>query len=101
VVSNSGDGGRTWSSVRVASGSGNEGSVGDLLDKEYIAAWGNGNAIVTFGDFGLAQKGSFVSARIFSAVTHDAGATWSAPKVISGTLDQAFVSVPTVAADGR
>ena len=101
MVSNSGDGGQTWSSVRVASGSGNEGSVGDLLDKEYIAAWGNGNAIVTFGDFRLAQKGSFVSARIFSSVTHDAGATWSAPKVISGTLDQAFVSVPTVAADGR
>ena len=101
VVSNSGDGGKTWSSVRVASGSGNEGSVGDLLDKEYIAAWGNGNALVTFGDFRLAQKGSFVSARIFSSVTHDAGATWSAPKVISGTLDQAFVSVPTVAADGR
>jgi len=91
----------TLTSVRVASGSGNEGSVGDLLDKEYIAAWGNGNAIVTFGDFRLAQKGSFVSARIFSAVTHDAGATWSAPTVISGTLDQAFVSVPTVAADGR
>ena len=101
IVSNSGDGGKTWSSVRVASGSGNEGSVGDLLDKEYIAAWGNGNAIVTWGDFRLAQKGSFVSARIFSSVTHDGGATWSAPKLISGALDQAFVSVPTVAADGR
>jgi len=101
LVSNSGDGGRTWSSVRVAAGSGNEGSVGDLLDKEYIAAWGNGNAIVTWGDFRLLQKGSFVSARIYSSVTHDGGTTWSAPNLISGTLDQAFVSVPTVAADGR
>jgi hypothetical protein len=101
VVSSSGDGGRTWSSVRVASGSGNEGSTGDLLDKEYIAAWGDGNAIVTFGDFRLGQKGSFVSARIFSSVTHDGGKSWSAPTVISGSLDQAFVSVPTVAADGR
>ena len=27
--------------------------------------------------------------------------TWSTPRVISGSLDEAFVSVPTVAADGR
>jgi hypothetical protein len=82
-VSNSGDGGKTWSSVLVASGSGNEGSTGDLLDKEYVAAWANGNAIVTWGDFRLGQKGSFVSARIFSSVTHDAGATWSASRAPS------------------
>jgi hypothetical protein len=101
LVANSGDGGKTWSSVRIAKGSGNFGSVGDLLDKEYVAAWGDGNAIVTYGDFPLAQKGAFTVARIFSSVTHDGGATWSTPRVISGDLDQAFVSVPTVAADGR
>jgi hypothetical protein len=100
-VSTSTDGGRTWTSSRVAAGSGNFGSVGDSLDKEYVAAWGDGNAIVTFGDFRLAQRGSFVSARIYSTVTHDGGETWSAPQVISGNLDQAFVSVPAVAADGR
>ncbi|MGZ4352183.1 MAG: hypothetical protein ACXVZ4_01440, partial [Gaiellaceae bacterium] len=66
----------------------------------YVAAWGHGNAIVTYGDFRLAQKGSFVSARIYDSVTHDGGAHWSAPQVISGSLDEAFVSVPTVAADG-
>ena len=91
----------TWTSTRVAAGSGNFGSPGDLLDKEYIAAWGDGNAIVTYGDFRLGQKGSFISAKIYSSVTHNAGATWSKPQVISGTLDEAFVSVPTVAADGR
>jgi hypothetical protein len=101
IVSNSGDGGRSWSTSRIASGSGNAGSVGDFLDKEYVAAWGAGNAIVTYGDFRDAQKGSFVSARIYSSVTHDFGATWSTPTVISGDLDEAFVSVPTVAADGR
>jgi hypothetical protein len=101
LVAHSTDGGKTWASVRVAEGSGNFGSVGDLLDKEYIAAWGHGNAIVTFGDFRLAQRGSFVSARIYSTVTHDGGVTWTAPQVISGSLDEAFVSVPTVAADGR
>src|SRR5205085_10937188 len=41
------------------------------------------------------------SARIFSSVTHDHGTTWSTPVLISGTLDQAFVSVPVMAADGR
>ena len=101
LVSNSGDGGKTWSVSRIAQGSGNEGSVGDLLDKEYVAAWGHGNAIVTFGDFRLAQKGAYVNARIYSSVTHDYGKTWSAPQVISGDLHDAFVSVPTVAADGR
>jgi hypothetical protein len=101
LVSNSGDGGRNWTTIRVAAGSGNFGSVGDLLDKEYVAAWGHGNAVVTFGDFRLGQHGTVLSARIFSSVTHDHGATWSTPVLISGTLDQAFVSVPVVAADGR
>ena len=94
LVSTSQDKGKTWATSRIAAGSGNEGSVGDLLDKEYVAAWGNGNAIVTYGDFRLGQRGSFVSARIFASVTHDAGRTWSAPTLISGSLDQAFVSVP-------
>jgi hypothetical protein len=101
LVANSADGGKTWTSVRVAEGSGNFGSVGDSLDKEYIAAWGDGNAIVTFGIFRQAQKGAIVSAKIYSTVTHDGGTTWTRPQIISGDLDQAFVSVPTVAADGR
>ena len=101
LVSTSGDGGKTWQVHRVAAGSGNEGSVGDLLDKEYVTAWGNGNAIVTYGDFRDAQKGSFVTAKIYDSVTHDAGQTWSTPQVISGALDEAFVSTPVVAADGR
>ncbi|HYM84923.1 MAG TPA: sialidase family protein, partial [Candidatus Dormibacteraeota bacterium] len=101
LVANSGDGGKTWTETRVAQGSGVETSVGDLLDKEYVAAWGAGNAIVTFGDFRLVQKGNVASATIWSSVTHDSGMTWSPPTRISGSLDQAFVSVPTVAADGR
>lgn len=101
LVSNSGDGGKTWDVVRVEAGSGVFTSVGDLLDKDYVAAWGNGNAIVTYGDFKLGQKGKFISARIHAAVTHDGGKTWSTPAVISGSLDQAFVATPVVAADGR
>ena len=101
LVSSSGDGGKSWSTSRIAQGSGTETSVGDLLDKEYVAAWGDGNAIVTFGDFRLGQKGSFVNSRIYASVTHDAGKTWSSPQVISGSLDEAFVSTPTVTSDGR
>jgi hypothetical protein len=101
LVADSGDSGRTWRTSRVASGSGNETSVGDLLDKEYVAAWGDGNAIVTYGDFRLGHQGALLTGQIYATVTHDAGATWSKPVLISGSLDQAFVSVPTVAADGR
>ncbi len=79
-MANSTDGGKTWASVRVAAGSGNFGSVGDFLDKEYVAAWGDGNAIVTFGDFRQGPHGSFLSARIYSTVTHDVGQTWTAPR---------------------
>lgn len=100
VVANSSDGGKTWSSTVVAHGSGTATSVGDLLDKEYIAAWGDGNAIVTFGDFRLGQKGAYVNARIYAVVTHDGGRRWSRPQVISGSLHDAFVSTPVVAADG-
>jgi hypothetical protein len=101
LVSTSSDKGKTWNTARVAQGSGVFSSVGDLLDKEYVAAWGSGNAIVTYGDFRLGQKGAFISAKIYSSVTHDAGNSWSTPALISGSLDQAFVSVPAVAADGR
>src|SRR5205823_11949448 len=101
LVSSSGDGGKSWSTSRIAQGSGTETSVGGLLDKEYVAAWGDGNAIVTFGDFRLGQKGAFVRSSIYASVTHDAGTTWSSPQVISGALDEAFVSTPTVTSNGR
>jgi hypothetical protein len=101
LVANSADGGKTWSQQRVAKGSGVFTSVGNVLDKEYVAAWGDGNAIVTWGDFRQGQKGSFISVKINASVTHDGGATWSAPTVISGSFTESFVPVPTVAADGR
>jgi hypothetical protein len=100
LVANSGDGGMTWSVSRVAAGSGSAFSVGDLLDKEYVAAWGDGNAIVTFGDFRLGPGGSYISGKIYASVTHDYGQSWSKPQLISGDLHDAFVSTPVVAADG-
>jgi Neuraminidase (sialidase) len=113
LVAHSSDGGKTWvGPVRVASGSGSLGSVSIFNDKEYLTAWGNGNAIVTWTVFNLSTSGSYVSSPIFAAVTHDGGNTWSKPNEISGSAtfclgtqggnacngDQ--FSVPTVAADG-
>jgi len=100
LVASSSDGGKTWAEHRIAKGSGVETSVGDLLDHDTVAAWGNGNAIVTFGDFVLGQKGSFVRTGIYDSVTHDAGKTWSSPTLISGSLQFGFIATPVVAADG-
>jgi hypothetical protein len=66
-----------------------------------VAAWGDGNAIVTFGDFRLAQKGATVFGHLFATVTHNAGQTWSKPVLISGDELFAFVSTPVATSDGR
>jgi hypothetical protein len=101
LVSHSTDGGKSWDVVVVASGSGVATSVGDLLDKEYIAAWGRGNVIVTYGDFKLGQKGNTIAADTYAQVSHDGGNTWSARQLLSRNLnDQSFVATPVVAADG-
>lgn len=115
-VSTSTDGGKTWTSAaRVAQGSGSARSKGRFLDKEYIAAWGNGNAIVTYTTFFDGTKGSYLSSPIYDTVTHNGGRTWSTPVQISGSApfctgsgqsganacDQDQVAVPTVTPDGR
>lgn len=100
LVSTSNDGGKSWTVNRVAQGSGVATSVGASLDKEYVAAWGDGNAIVTWGDFVQVQKGNVLGTKLFDSVTHDGGKTWSAPTLISGSLDQGFVATPTVTSDG-
>jgi hypothetical protein len=113
LVAHSRDGGQTWSTpARVAAGTGSFGSPGIYNDKEYVAAWGNGNAIVTWTRFNDGIKGSYISSPIYASLTHDGGATWSAPIQISGsgafcigaqggnTCDQDQFSVPAIAADG-
>lgn len=102
LVSHSNDGGKSWDVVRVASGSGVATGTGDLLDKEYIAAWGNGNVIVTYGDFVLNDKGSVAGSDTFDQVSHDGGNTWTDRQLLSGGLNsQAFVATPVVAKNGN
>jgi hypothetical protein len=111
MVSASTDGGNSWTTAtRVASGTGSFGSVGIFNDKEYIAAWGNGNAIVTWSRFNDLQKGAYGGSPIYASVTHDGGKTWSVGVEISGAAsfcasftagcDQDQNSTPVVAADG-
>lgn len=113
LVATSNDGGASWSTpVRVAAGTGSWGSPGIFNDKEMITAWGDGNAIVTWTRFNQGVGGSYINSPIYASVTHDAGHTWSAPQLISGSAsfclgisaptacDQDQGSTPVVAADG-
>lgn len=101
LVSHSTDGGKSWDVVRVASGSGVETGTGTLLDKEYITAWGNGNVLVTYGNFTLDHRGFTVGADVFAQVSHDGGNSWGPAQLLSGGLNhQAFVATPVIAADG-
>lgn len=101
VVSRSTDGGRTWSvPVRVAAGvgTGQAHTLEIAHDKPYLAAWGHGNAIVTWTQFRWGPQGEFIDQPVVASVTHDGGQTWTAPVQIAGPLG--FFAVPTVAADG-
>jgi BNR/Asp-box repeat len=87
IVSHSADEGKTWSTPsRVAQGRGSFFSASKAsLDKEYITAWGHGNALVTWSNFTQGPKGAYISSPIYDSVTHDGGVTWSAPQEISGS----------------
>jgi hypothetical protein len=104
-VTHSVDGGRSWTvPVRVAAGSGTPGSTELTNDKDYIAAWGHGNAIVTWTEVFYDNSGNYEKGPIFASVTHDGGNTWTAPIQISpqklGYVGDA-AAVPVVAADGN
>jgi hypothetical protein len=100
TVSN--NGGKSWSKnpVVIAHNVTNADGSGIFNDKCYIAAWGNGNAIITYTNFNLGPGGSYISSPIMASVTHDGGHTWSTPVNISGPVNFDQGSVPVVAADG-
>jgi hypothetical protein len=113
VAAESIDGGTSWSALtRIASGVGVFGGNGVFNDKEYVAAWGHGNAIVTWTVFNQGRGGAYISSPIFDSVTHDGGRTWTEPQPISGSAafcvgaqggnacDQDQVSVAAVGSDG-
>jgi hypothetical protein len=99
-VSTSSDGGNSWAtpSVVAAGSAGANGVVAN--DKEYIAAWGHGNAIVTYDAAIFDASGNFIDQPIYASVTHDGGNTWSTPVQISGADPFGTVATPVVAKDG-
>lgn len=114
LVAHSNDGGRTWTKpTRVAASTGSIGNPGIFNDKDAVAAWGNGNAIVTWTRFDQGKSGAYIDSPIYASITHDGGKTWSAPTEISGSApfcvgaqggtacNQNQGSAPVVAADGR
>jgi hypothetical protein len=99
LVAHSVDGGKNWSNPkRVATGTGSIATGGVLNDKDYLVAWGHGNALVTWVQ--VTWGPGTIRAPIFARVTHDGGKTWADPVEISGAFvnDEAPVSV--VAQDG-
>jgi hypothetical protein len=99
TVSN--NGGKSWTGSEVISRNiTNRDASGLFNDKEYIAAWGNGNAIITWSHYNLGPNGSYISSPIYDSITHDGGQSWSAPQQIAGNLIFDTDSTPVVAADG-
>jgi hypothetical protein len=99
AVASSRDGGATWSTPVMVH---YEDANTFFNDKNWIAAGAGGNVYVTWTLFKM--KGGtlgYVSSKIVEAVSHDHGATWSSPIVVSDSahpFDQG--SSPAVAPDG-
>jgi hypothetical protein len=100
LTSTSTDGGRSWATPTVVGPGSINGLGGVFTDKEYIAAWGHGNAIVTYTAYTFDSSGNFIDQPIMATVTHDGGKSWSSPVEISGADMFGQVSVPVVAKDG-
>jgi hypothetical protein len=116
LVTHSNDGGEHWSRPSVvAVGPGSWMTPGPSQDKPMIAAWGHGNAIVTWSRFLLGKHGAYIQSPIYASVTHDGGVTWTEPAEISGAgpfcagngpgaadaCNQSQYSWPAVTADGE
>jgi hypothetical protein len=89
VVSHSADGGKTWSVPSlVAQGVGSHiGATKAREDKPYVTGWGDGNALVAWTNVIQGPGGSIVGLRVYDAVTHDGGVTWSKQTLVSSTAD--------------
>src|SRR5947209_732465 len=85
AVTHSNDGGRTWSSpVKVTSTALGPGA-GVFNDHPQLAAWGNGNVLVTWIREVLDSQQQLVTAPVYDSVSHDGGVTWTNPTEISGS----------------
>jgi hypothetical protein len=114
VVSRSADGGITWSTpVLVAAGKGSFFGRSIFHDHPVLAAWGDGNVIVTWIKYVIGNRAaSLVTVPLVDAVSHDGGRTWSGINEISGSApscmglaaehscDQTWGNAPAVSPTG-
>jgi hypothetical protein len=84
LVAHSSDGGKHWTQVRIAAGRGSHGTS-VFPDHPVLTAWGNGKVIVTWIRYVFGPHFIIRSAPMVAQVSHDGGATWTAPADISGS----------------
>jgi hypothetical protein len=84
LVAHSTDGGRHWTQVRIAAGTGSHGTS-VFPDHPVLTAWGDGNVIVTWIRYVFGPHFIIRTAPMVAQVTHDGGATWSSAADISGS----------------
>jgi hypothetical protein len=80
AVAASHDGGATWAPPVMVH---YESSNGYFNDKEWLTAGTDGNVYVTWTLFKSNKPHGYISSQIMEAVSHDFGATWSAPIAVS------------------
>ena len=80
AVAVSRDGGATWAPPVMVH---YEGSTNFFNDKEWIAAGSNGDVYVSWTVFKSNKPKGYISSNIVMSVSHDYGASWSAPIPVS------------------
>lgn len=84
LVTHSVDGGRQWSAQTLVT----PGSATVFNDHSTLAAWGHGNVVVTWIPYVVDSSGNLVTVPMKAAVSHDRGAHFGAPHVVSGAAPQ-------------
>jgi hypothetical protein len=84
LVTSSTDGGRHWAEQTLVTA----GSPSLFNDHSTLAAWGQGNVVVTWIPYFFNSSGNITTVPMMAAVSHDRGAHFGASQVVSGSAPQ-------------
>lgn len=84
LLTHSTDGGRHWAAQTLVT----PGSASLFNDHSTLAAWGHGNVIVTWIPYYSRADGTIITVPMMAAVSHDRGAHFGVPHVVSGSAGQ-------------